>query len=199
MFFHITNLTFLQQVSRELQSHRKLQILTKVILLMIVYCMKEAGARGQLEAVFQAEREKKKRRGVEVVLSSYVLAMTRMKHRASRGARRPKAKRRRSLHLNSTSCRKLYYYPIESEKVYQYGIGHFDTMVNLSCKLLTCLTRSFEVVCTGTTGFSNSEIGFRPRQKRSSFCSSFLPTESTVLENHLCMLCLHYCDYLHVI
>ena len=65
--------------------------------------------------------------------------------------------------------------------------------------VLTCLTRSFEVVCTGTTGFSNSEIGFRPRQKRSSFCSSFLPTESTVLENHLCMLCLHYCDYLHVI
>ena len=53
--------------------------------------------------------------------------------------------------------------------------------------VLTCLTRSFEVVCTGTTGFSNSEIGFRPRQKRSSFCSSFLPTESTVLENHLCI------------
>ena len=199
MFFHITNLTFLQQVSRELQSHRKLQILTKVILLMIVYCMKEAGARGQLEAVFQAEREKKKRRGVEVVLSSYVLAMTRMKHRV-RGAeqedQRPKEEEACISTLRVENCT---YYPIESEKVYQYGIGHFDTMVNLSCKLLTCLTRSFEVVCTGTTGFSNSEIGFRPRQKRSSFCSSFLPTESTVLENHLCMLCLHYCDYLHVI
>ena len=111
--------------SRELQSHRKLQILKyEVILLLIVYYMKQVP-----EANWRPSfRLREKRR----VVSSYVGVMTRMKQ-SKGGARRPKAKKKNgSLHHpnSSSSCQKIGYNRIR-ESIGHYSLCQFDTMVNL--------------------------------------------------------------------
>ena len=81
--------------SRELQSHRKLQILKYevILLLLIVYYMKQVP-----EANWRPSfRLREKRR----VVSSYVGVMTRMKQ-SKGGARRPKAKKKKNGSLASS-------------------------------------------------------------------------------------------------
>ena len=90
--------------SRELQSHRKLQILKyEVILLLIVYYMKQVP-----EANWRPSfRLREKRR----VVSSYVGVMTRMKQ-SKGGARRPKAKKKKK--NGSLASSQLFFFVSEN-------------------------------------------------------------------------------------
>ena len=89
--------------SRELQSHRKLQILKyEVILLLIVYYMKQVP-----EANWRPSfRLREKRR----VVSSYVGVMTRMKQ--SKGGARPKAKKKKK--NGSLASSQLFFFVSEN-------------------------------------------------------------------------------------